>query len=181
VETFRRHGFDKGCFWPPSASSPEDCSWSRALRRLREQNYHQKFYFTIQQFVGAAVSHAVVFVFLLRIRRPFYKEPAFVFGLLGLTLALLLLALASRGGQNEPLVVWPACASSLPSWQGQPGVVSGLVSGPKREKIAESKTLAIPMSIILVFVFLILREPDFGTAVLVLALCLIVLFLGGRG
>lgn len=182
METFRRHGFDKGLFLAALGLIAGGLLMvTSASGVYAEQNYHQKFYFSIQQFVGAAVSLAVVFVFLLRIRRPFYKEPAFVFGLLGLTLALLLLALAMPPVARTNRWVVLAGLRFQPSELAKVSLVLYLAwfLDRKREKIAELKTLAIPMSIILVFVFLILREPDFGTAVLVLALCLIVLFLGG--
>jgi cell division protein FtsW len=49
----------------------------------------------------------------------------------------------------------------------------------KQDKIKEWQTLVLPLTVLTLFVLLILREPDFGTALLMLALSTIMLYIGG--
>ncbi|MHB8053957.1 MAG: FtsW/RodA/SpoVE family cell cycle protein [Candidatus Aminicenantales bacterium] len=182
METFPRHGFDKPMFYVTLTLIALGLVMvTSASGVYAEQIYHQKMYFSVQQFVGAALSMALVFLVLLRIRRPFYKDPIFIFGLLGLTLGLLLLAhfMPPVARTNRWVVL--AGIRFQPSELAKISLVLFLAwfLDRKREKIAEFKTLAVPMGVVALFVFLIIREPDFGTAVLVLFLCGIVLFLGG--
>ena len=182
METFRRYGFDKPMFYVTLVLIALGLLMvTSASGVFAERNYHQKLYFSVQQFVGAVLSLFVIFAVLLRIRRPFYKEPVFVLGLLGVTLGLLLLALVMPPVARTNRWVVLAGMRFQPSELAKISLVLFLAwfADCKREKIAEFKTLAVPMGAVMLFVFLILREPDFGTAVLILALCLIVLYLGG--
>jgi len=49
----------------------------------------------------------------------------------------------------------------------------------KKERIGEFQFLLLPLSILFLFVLLIIKEPDFGTAILVFLICAIMLFIGG--
>jgi len=182
MEVFRPRGFDKPMFYLTLALIAAGLVMvTSASGVYAGKIYHQKMYFSIQQFVGAVLSMILIFAVLLRIRRPFYKDPIFVFGLLGLTLGLLLLALVMPPVAHTNRWVVLARMRFQPSELAKISLILFLAwfLDRQREKITEFKTLAIPMGVVALFAFLIIREPDFGTAVLVLALCLIVLYLGG--
>jgi cell division protein FtsW len=49
----------------------------------------------------------------------------------------------------------------------------------RKEKIHELSVILVPLGVVFVFVLLILKEPDFGTALLIFVLCSLVFFLGG--
>jgi len=145
-----------------------------------EQIYNKKLYFFVQQLLGAAVG-VVVIIALLCIRRPLYKKTAVVFGLLGLTFVLLLLALVMPPVARTNRWVVFAGVRFQPSELAKISLVLFLAwyLDRKREKIREFPVLLVPLGVVLLFTFLIIREPDFGTAVLILALCLVVLYIGG--
>jgi len=181
METFRRYGFDKAMFVTTlvlillGSLMVMSASGVFAL-----QTYHNELHFFSQQFVGSALMMVLVMIFL-RIRKPFYKSTAFVFGLLGLTLIMLLVVLVMPpvAKTNRWFVV--GGFRFQPSELAKISLVLFLAwfLDKNREKIAELKILLIPLGVIILFTGLIIREPDFGTGVLVLTLSLILLFLGG--
>lgn len=181
MEVFRRGAFDKTMLYTSLILMALGLVMIMSASGVyAEQTYHKKLYFFVQQLIGAAVV-AVLIAFLLSIRRPFYKSPAVVFGLLGLTFGLLLLALIMPPVAKTNRWIILAGIRFQPSELAKISLVLFLAwyLDHKREKIREFSVLLIPMGVILLFTFLIIREPDFGTAVLILVLCLIILFLGG--
>ncbi len=75
---------------------------------------------------------------------------------------------------------WAESASSRRNWPNSAWSCFWLgTSTASGKKSAEFRTLLAPMGVVVLFTFLIIREPDFGTAVLILVLCLVVLFVGG--
>lgn len=181
METFRTYGFDKALFFTTVALLVlGSLMVMSASGVFAEQTYHNKLFFFSQQIVGAAVVTAVILV-LLRIRKPFYKSPAFVFALLGLTLAMLLVALVMPPVAKTNRWIVVGGFRFQPSELAKISLVLFLAwfLDKKREKIGELKVLLIPLGIVGLFTGLIIREPDFGTGVLILGLCLLVLFLGG--
>jgi len=181
METFRTYGFDKALFVTTIILLLlGSLMVMSASGVFAERTYQKELYFFSQQLIGAAVVTVVVML-LLRIRKPFYKSPVFIFALLGLTLAMLLVVL-----------VMPPVAKTnrwfvLGGFRFQPSELAKIslvlflawFLDKKREKMGELKILLIPLGVVGLFTALIIREPDFGTGVLVLGLCLIVLFLGG--
>lgn len=134
----------------------------------------------LQQAIGAAVGIGLVLL-LLKVRRPFYERPVFVIGLLILTVALLGLCflMPTVAKTNRWIVV--------PGFRFQPSELAKIslilflawYLDRNKDRLHEIKTLLVPLGVILFVVVLILREPDFGTAVLTFGLGMIVFFLAG--
>jgi len=181
MEAFRPYSFDKPLFYATLVMiSLGLVMVTSASGFFALEKTGQMFFFSIQQAVGAAAG-AFLVVLLLPIRRPFYKSPVFIFGLLAMTLVLLLLCfvMPPAAGTNRWVIL--GGVRFQPSELAKISLVLFLAwyIDRKREKIREPLTLLIPVGVIFLFVILILGEPDFGTAVLILGLCLIILFLGG--
>jgi cell division protein FtsW len=144
------------------------------------EKYSQPFHFLVQQALGA-LAGLVLIVVLLSIKKPFYQQPVFIFGLLAVTLGLLVLCfLMPTVAKTNRWVIF-AGIRFQPSELAKISLILFLAwyLDRRREKIQEPAALIVPMTVVCLFVLLILKEPDFGTALLVFVLCLIVLFLGG--
>jgi cell division protein FtsW len=147
---------------------------------LASQKYHQPFYFLINQVIGAALGIGLVF-FILQIRRPFYKNPTFVYGLLLLTLILLVscFVMPTHAKTNRWIEFF--------GFRFQPSELAkislvlffSLYLDRKKDKLHELRTFIFPSIILFLFILLILKEPDYGTAFLVFFISAILLFLGG--
>ena len=181
METYRRHSLDKKMLYATIILMVFGLVMIMSASGVyAEQTYQKKLYFFLQQLGGFAVVLVLVAI-LLNIRRPVYKSPIVIFGLLGLTFGLLLLALLLPPVARTNRWVLLGGVRFQPSELAKLSLVLFLAwyVDRKREKIREFRTLLPPMGVVVLFTFLIIREPDFGTAVLILALCLVVLFVGG--
>jgi len=49
----------------------------------------------------------------------------------------------------------------------------------KKDRLDELPMLLVPLAVLFLFVLLILKEPDFGTAVLTFGICAVLLYIGG--
>jgi cell division protein FtsW len=147
---------------------------------LATQKYHQPFHFIIQQLLGAALGLAFIIGFL-SIRRPLYENTYAVCGLLALTVGLLVLCFAMPSRAHTNRWIFLGGANFQPSELAKVSLILFLAwfIDRKRERIREPLVLLLPLGITAFITILILREPDFGTGVLVFALGLAVLFLGG--
>jgi len=147
---------------------------------MARERYNQSFHFMVQQVLGAVAGLALI-AFLVSVKKSFFLQPGFVYGLLGLTIFLLALAL-----------VMPAMARTnrwivLPGLRFQPSELAKIslilflatYVESKKDKLNERRTLAIPLVVLIVTVVLVLLEPDFGTAVLLALLAAMVLYIGG--
>jgi cell division protein FtsW len=144
------------------------------------EKYNQPFYFLIHQLIGAATG-LIVIVIILSIRKPFYQHPVFIFGLLLLTLGLLFLCfmMPSFAKTNRWVILFGL--RFQPSELAKVSLVLFLAwyLDRRKEKIQELSVLLVPSGVVFLFVLVILKEPDFGTALLTFALCAILLFIGG--
>jgi cell division protein FtsW len=147
---------------------------------LASQKYHQSLYFFIQQVIGAAAGILLI-VILLAIRRPFYKNPYLIYGLLGLSLFLLALCLVmpTMARVNRWVVLFGI--RFQPSELAKISLVLFLAHylEQKKDRLHEWRTLVVPVAVIGLFSLLILREPDFGTAILLFGIGALMLYLGG--
>ena len=147
---------------------------------MAREKYDQAFHFMIQQLLGAAVGLALI-AFLVSVKRSFFLRPAFVYGLLGLTVLLLIVCLAmpAVARTNRWIVLFGF--RFQPSELAKISLILFLATyvEAKKDKLNDVKTLAVPLAVLTVTVVLVLLEPDFGTAVLLAALAAAMLFLGG--
>ena len=147
---------------------------------MAEEAHHQMAYYLIQQATGAIAGFLLV-IGLLSVRKAFYLNPVFIYGLLGLTAFLLMLCLAM------PTIAHTNRWVVLPGLRFQPSELAkiGLIlffasySVARRDKLNEWKTLTLPLGVLVVTVFLVLMEPDFGTAIVLTGTAGLMLYIGG--
>ena len=147
---------------------------------MARERYDQSFHFMGQQILGALAGLALV-ALLVSAKKAFFLRPAFVYGLLGLTGALLALCLAM------PEVARTNRWIVLPGLRFQPSELAkislilflAVYTESRRDTINERRTLAVPLAVVTVMVVLVLLEPDFGTAVMLAGLAAVMLYLGG--
>jgi cell division protein FtsW len=147
---------------------------------MARDKYNQSFHFMTQQIVGA-VAGLVLIAFLVSVKKSFFLQPAFVYGLLGLTVFLLMLCLAMPTVARTNRWVILMGIRFQPSELAKISLILFLATyiEAKKDKLNEVKTLAIPLAVLVVTVVLVLIEPDFGTAVLLFVLAAMMLFIGG--
>ncbi|HSA96163.1 MAG TPA: FtsW/RodA/SpoVE family cell cycle protein, partial [Acidobacteriota bacterium] len=147
---------------------------------MASERYGQAFHFMVQQVLGAAAGIAIV-VFLVSVKKPFFLQPAFVMGLLGLTAGLLVLCLAMPSVAHTNRWIVLGGLRFQPSELAKISLVLFLATyvESRRDKLNDLKTLAVPAIVLVVMVVLVLVEPDFGTAVLLAAIAAMLLFIGG--
>lgn len=147
---------------------------------MAREKYNQSFHFMVQQIIGA-VAGLLIIGFLVSVKRSFFLQPSFVYGLLGLTIMLLVLCLAmpSVARTNRWLVF--GGMRFQPSELAKISLILFLATyaEARKDTLNQLKTLAVPLAVIVVSVVLVLLEPDFGTAVLLAGLAAMVLFMGG--
>ncbi|MGZ7046426.1 MAG: FtsW/RodA/SpoVE family cell cycle protein, partial [Candidatus Aminicenantales bacterium] len=147
---------------------------------VAEETYHQMAYYLIQQLVGAAAGFLLI-VLLLSIRRSFYLHPLFIYGLLGLSAFLLTLCLAM------PTVAHTNRWVIFFGFRFQPSELAKLslilffawYCESRKDRLNEWKTLALPLGVLIATVFLVLMEPDFGTAIVLAGMACLMLYIGG--
>ena len=147
---------------------------------MASQKYGQSLHFMVQQILGALAGFAVI-AFLVSVKKDFFLEPRFVYGLLGLTGLLLALCLFMPSVANTHRWI------VLPGFRFQPSELAKIslilflatFIESRKDRLNDKKTLAVIAAVIAGVVGLVLLEPDFGTAVLLAGLAATVLFLGG--
>jgi cell division protein FtsW len=142
--------------------------------------FDHPFHFLTHQIIGAVLGFGLIYL-ILRIRTPFYRNSTFIYGLLSITTGLLLLCLAAPafGGASRWVVF-----NNLRFQPSELAKISlvlflALILDQKKEGINKLKNLAPPLLVVSVTVFLILLEPDYSTAALVLVIAVTMLFIGG--
>ena len=147
---------------------------------MAREKYDQSFHFMAQQVVGA-VAGLVLIALLVSVKKSFFLQPAFVYGLLGLTVFLLMLCLAMPTVARTNRWVSLMGIRFQPSELAKISLILFLATyiESKKDKLNEKKTLAVPLIVLIVTVVLVLLEPDFGTAVLLAVLAAMMLYIGG--
>jgi len=138
---------------------------------MASQKYGQSLHFMVQQILGALAGFAVI-AFLVSIKKDFFLEPRFVYGLLGLTGLLLALCLVMPSVANtNRWIVLPGLRFQ-PSELAKISLILFLATfiESRKDSINDKKTLAVIAAVIAGVVGLVLLEPDFGTAVLLAGL-----------
>jgi len=181
MEVFRPYAFDKGLFFISLLLITLGLVMVFSASGVAAaEKFEQPFYYLLHQLIGAAVGLGAVIV-LLSIRKPIYQQPAFVIGLLVLSAGMLLACfLMPTVAKTNRWIV-------LPGFRFQPSELAKVslilflawYIDRRKERIQEWRVLLVPAGVILFFVLLILKEPDFGTAILVFAVCAVLLFIGG--
>ncbi|MGD2294474.1 MAG: putative lipid II flippase FtsW [Candidatus Aminicenantes bacterium] len=147
---------------------------------LASEKYQNSLYFFIHQVIGAGLGLLLLIV-LLAIKKPFYQDPAFIYGLLLVSLVLLALCFVMPSVENTNRWISFAGLRFQPSELSKLTLVLFFASyfSRKQDKIGEWQTLVFPLGVLSLFILLILKEPDYGTALLVMAVSAVLLYIGG--
>ena len=147
---------------------------------LASEKYQDSFHYLASQSLGAGAALLAVLA-LLSIRRAFYQNMFLVNGFFLLSLLLLALCFVMpEHARTNRWVEWGGLRLQ-PSELAKLSLVLFLAFwlDRKKDKLREVKTFSLLMAGVSLVAFLILLEPDFGTALFVFVLGLAVLFLGG--
>ena len=181
MEIFKPYSFDKALFVITVillAVGFIMVSSSSAV--MANQKYHQSLHFFIQQIIGAATGIALI-VFLLSVRKPFYQNAYFVYGLLALSVFLLAACFLMPPISRVSRWVILFGIRFQPSELAKVSLVLYLAYflEQKKHRLHEWRVLFQPIAIMGLVTLLILKEPDYGTALLLFAICSLMLCLGG--
>ena len=181
MEIFRPYGFDKTLFFTTLGLLAIGLIMvysSSAI--LASQRYHQSFHFFINQSIVAGIGIVIIF-FMLPIRKPFYQNFYFIHGLLILSFVLLVLCLLMPALANTNRWIQLFALRFQPSELAKISLILFFSSyfDRKKEKLNEFQTLLFPLTVLFLFILLIIKEPDYGTAMLIFMICSIMLFIGG--
>jgi len=147
---------------------------------LASEKYRQAFHFLINQGIGAAMGLAVI-ILMLAIKKPFYQSPHVIYGMLALSGALLAICLAMPAIEKTNRWIQISGIRFQPSEIAKLSLILFLADylTRKQGRIGELKPLAIPLVVLFLLVLLIIREPDYGTAILIFGIGAVMLFIGG--
>ena len=181
MEIFRPYGFDKTLFFSIlilMALGLIMVYSSSAI--LASEQYQNTFHFFINQSIVAGIGLVLIFL-MLPIRKPFYHNAYFIYGLLFLSLILLVLCLLMPALAKTNRWVQFFGLRFQPSELAKLSLILFFAHyfDRKKEKMNDFRTLLFPLIILILFILLIIKEPDYGTALLIFIICLIMLFIGG--
>ena len=147
---------------------------------LASEKYQHSFHFFINQIVMAGIGLALIF-FMLPIRKPFYQNIYFIYGLLFLSFILLVLCLLMPALAKTNRWIQFFGLRFQPSELAKISLILffAFYLDRKKEKMNEFQTLLFPLGVLFLFILLIIKEPDYGTALLIFLICSIMLFIGG--
>lgn len=147
---------------------------------LSSEKFGQPFYYFLHQLMGAGMGLSLILI-MMQIGFPFYQTRLFVYGFLFLTFALLVLCLImpSIGPTDRWIHVFNIRIQ--PSEMAKFSLILFLAYfiDRKKDKINHPLNLAVPVVVIMATVILVLIEPDYSTAILILMISAILLYLGG--
>jgi len=181
MEVFRPYGFDKALFLTTLVLITLGLVMVfSASGVVAAEKYHQPFYFLIQQLIGAGTGLVFIFI-MMSVRKPFYQHPYFILGLLGVSLVLLILCfgMPAVARTNRWIILFGI--RFQPSELAKISLILFLAMylDKKKDKLDELRVLLVPLGVLFLFILLILKEPDFGTALLIFGTCALLLYIGG--
>ena len=181
MEIFRPYGFDKPLFFTTLIMIAMGLIMvysSSAI--LASEKYENSFHFFINQSIAAGIGIILIFL-MMPIRKPFFQNFYFVHGLLIFSFALLVLCLLMPALANTNRWIQFFGLRFQPSELAKISLILFFASyfNRKKEKLNEFRTLIFPLTVLFLFILLIIKEPDYGTALLIFIICSIMLFIGG--
>jgi cell division protein FtsW len=147
---------------------------------LAAEKYRQSFYFLTNQIV-AAVFGLILMIVIAYIKNPFFTTTRLIYLGTLLTFILLLLCLAMPPMAGAQRWVQFFGLRFQPSELAKIVLVLFLANfcSRKAETINQWKTLIVPVGVVLLFILVILLEPDYSTAVFIFLISSLMLYLGG--
>lgn len=147
---------------------------------LASEKHRQPFFYLVSQFLGAVIGTSLI-VIMLPLKKPFFKTPLFVYGLLSASVFLLVLCLTMPPVAHTRRWVQFLGLRFQPSELAKISLILFLAYyiDKKQERLNSLRVLIFPLITIFTVIFLIVLEPDYGTAILIMTMCLFMLYLGG--
>ncbi len=147
---------------------------------LANEKYQNSFHFLIQQIIGAGLG-IVLLIIMLAVKEIFYQNSFFIYGFLFVSLGLLALCFVMPAIRNTNRWVFFSGFRFQPSELAKISLILffAFYFSRKQDKIGEWQILVLPLSVLGLFILLILMEPDYGTALLILAISTVMLYIGG--
>jgi len=181
MEIFKANGFDKMLFFTTLILISFGLVMvfsSSAI--LAAEKYNRPFHFFINQIIVAAIGVFLI-ILMLSTKKAFYQDNRFIYFLLFLSLFLLVLCLVMPSAGKTNRWVNFSGIRFQPSELAKISLILFFSSYIERKKdnLNELKSLLIPIGVLTLFIFLILKEPDYGTAIIISTICLTMLFIGG--
>jgi len=148
---------------------------------MAKERYGSGYFFLLRQ-LGLAAAGLLIMVFAMRIDYRRYKHPAVIFSLLGLTTLLLITVfLVDRAHHTHRWIHW-GLMSFQPSEMAKPALLLFLAFflENRTRNMNDWRNTVLPAVVpTLVFVGLIVLQPDLGTAITCAAITGCVLFVAG--
>ena len=147
---------------------------------LASQQHNDSLYFFIHQLIGAALGRVTLF-FIVTIRKPFCQSGTVVYALLVLSLSLLAACFVMPSVARVNRWVGLFGLRFQPSELAKISLVLFLAHylERKKDRLDEWRVLLFPVGIMGLMTLLIVKEPDYGTALLLFISGGLMLYLGG--
>ncbi len=147
---------------------------------MATERFNQPFYYFIHQIIGATVG-LFLMAGILWVRKPFYQNANIIYTFLLLTLFLLTLSLIMPAVGKTNRWIQLLGLRFQPSELAKINLILffAYYLDRKKEKLDEFRTLVFPLVILLIFILMIIKEPDYGTALLIFLISAIMLFIAG--
>jgi len=154
MEIFRPYGFDKILFTTTLiliAIGLLMVFSSSGI--LASEKYHQPFYFFINQIIVAGIG-IILIGFIISVRKPIYQNFYFIYGLLFLSLFLLVLCLFMPAVGNTNRWIQFLGLRFQPSELAKLSLILflGYYLSQKKDKLAEFRTLLFPLTVLFIFI-----------------------------
>jgi len=181
MEIYRRFSFDKSLFLITLLLLVIGIvmvfSSSAVLAGVK---YRQPLYYLAQHLMGA-VAGIVLAAVIMSVRKPFFRAPAAVYGLLLFSAFLLMLCFVMPSIAKTNRWIQLFGIRFQPSELAKISLILffAYYCEAKKDKLNEWKTLLLPLGVLFLFFILILKEPNFSTAFFIAGLSAMVLFMGG--
>jgi cell division protein FtsW len=148
---------------------------------MAKERYSSPYTFVIRQAIWAAIGLATMTV-LMQIDYRKYNRPNVVFPVVGVTIMMLLAAFAMRDSHNTHRWIRFGILSFQPSEIAKPALVLFLAwwLQNRMHTIEDVRGTILPAALpSLIFIALILKEPDLGTALVCAGVTALMLYLAG--
>jgi cell division protein FtsW len=148
---------------------------------MAQQNFGTPYYFVLRQALWAAFGLASM-TLLMKVDYQKYNRPTVVFPLVGVTIILLLAAFLMRDSHNTHRWIRFGPASFQPSEIAKPALVLFLAwfLQNRMHAMEDLRGTLLPAALpSLIFIALILKEPDLGTALVCAGVTALMLWLAG--
>lgn len=181
MEIFRPFGFDKTLFFAVLALILIGLIMVFSSSGVMSSDrFDQPFHYFIHQIIGAGLGLVLIGT-ILWVRKPFYQNANIIYALLLLTLFLLAVSLVMPAVSKTNRWIQFIGLRFQPSELAKISLILffAYYFDRKKDKLDDFRTLIIPLSVLLLFILMIIREPDFGTALLIFLISAIMLFMAG--